>query len=203
MAVPVDAVTITNTGTIITLGDSSHAILAQSVGGGGGLGGDSATTSAAAGTNTQRSVNLSLSLGGSGSLGGNAGAVNVFQSGQIYTVGANSYGILAQSIGGGGGAGGTSVSTPSGGTGNLLQLAVGIGGKGGPGGYAGAVNVVSSGGITTYGDDSYAIIAQSIGGGGGVGGNTVTAAGSRQHAGSLRLASAAPVATAITAALSP
>ncbi len=169
-------VTVANTGTIITYGDSSHAIMAQSVGGGGGLGGDSATTSTA-GTNTQRSVNLSLSLGGSGSLGGNAGAVNVYQTGQIYTVGANAYGILAQSVGGGGGAGGTSVSTP-GGTGNLLQLAIGIGGKGGPGGYAGAVNVVSSGGITTYGDGSYAIIAQSIGGGGGVGADTVTAAGS-------------------------
>ena len=104
--------TVTNTGTIITFGDSSHAIMAQSVGGGGGLGGDSVTTSTPAGTNTQRSVNLTLSLGGSGSLGGNAGAVNVFQNGQIYTVGANSYGILAQSIGGGGGAGGTSVSTP-------------------------------------------------------------------------------------------
>ena len=171
-------VTVTNTGTIITFGDSSHAILAQSVGGGGGLGGDSATTSTAAGTNTQRSVNLSLSLGGSGSLGGNAGAVDVFQNGQIYTVGANAYGILAQSIGGGGGGGGMSVSTPDGGTRNLLQLTVGIGGKGGPGGYAGAVNVVSSGGITTYGDGSYAIIAQSIGGGGGVGGDTVNAAGS-------------------------
>jgi uncharacterized protein YhjY with autotransporter beta-barrel domain len=173
-----DAVSVTNTGTIITLGNSSHAVFAQSVGGGGGMGGDSVTTSAAAGTNTHRSVNLSLSLGGSGSLGGSAGAVNVFQNGQVYTAGANAYGILAQSIGGGGGAGGTSVSTPDGGNGNLLQLTVGIGGKGGPGGHADVVNVLSSGGITTYGDGSYAILAQSIGGGGGVGGDTITTAGS-------------------------
>jgi len=83
-------------GTIATMGDKSHAIFAQSVGGGGGSAGNSGGA---------------VTLGGSGSDGGNGGSVSVFNSGMLVTTGNFSRGIFAQSVGGGGGAGGDSSGT--------------------------------------------------------------------------------------------
>jgi len=146
---------VTNNGSITTHEELSHAIFAESVGGGGGNGG--------------RAGGL-FSVGGSGGSGGNAKAVTVINNGGLYTYKKESYGIFAQSVGGGGGSGGGAVSLAAGG-------GVSLGGKGAAGGYGSSVDVTSSNGssITTIGDRSYGIFAQSVGGGGGDGGFAVTA----------------------------
>ncbi len=82
----------------------------------------------------------------------------------ISTKGENSYGILAESVGGGGGSAGYAVSvsaTPA------FSTSVSLGGTGGGDGGAQNVAVGNSGEITTYDDNSHGILAQSVGGGGG------------------------------------
>ena len=147
-------VDVINRGAIITEGLYSHGIFAESIGGGGGSGG--------------RSAGL-ISIGGSGGGGGDAGIVSVTNEGDIYTIADESYGIFAQSIGGGGGSGGGAISA-----------GVSIGGSGAGGGDGGNVSVDNpeTGSVTTEGDRSYGIFAQSVGGGGGDGGFAITA-GSR------------------------
>ena len=49
-------------------------------------------------------------------------------------------------------------------------MGLGFGGKGGAGGLAGEVMVTAASNISTLGDNSMGILAQSIGGGGGNGG---------------------------------
>ncbi|MGO8738244.1 hypothetical protein [Rhodoblastus sp.] len=160
-----DTVSVTTTGQIATIGDNSAAILAQSIGGGGGNGGGSGGLAA---------------IGGGGGAGGDANTVTVNNSAGISTGGQFSDGIFAQSIGGGGGNGGFAVGVG-------LFVSVGVGGNGGVAGNGGAVCVNSSIGpcsdslgaatptIQTSGDHSTAILAQSIGGGGGNGGWAVSA----------------------------
>ena len=82
--------------------------------------------------------------------------MTVFNSGYVVTDANRSHGILAQSIGGGGGDGAGSGA-----------MFVSLGGDGGSSGHGGAVNVTNTGAFFTSGDDSSAIVAQSIGGGGG------------------------------------
>lgn len=77
---------------ILTTGEFAHGILAQSIGGSGGSAGASG--------------NLLVSLVGKKDNGGSAGTVTVSHAGRIETTGNSSRGIMAQSIGGGGGAGG-------------------------------------------------------------------------------------------------
>jgi hypothetical protein len=101
-----------NNANLVTHGDFSRGILAQSIGGGGGTGGFSAGL---------------IALGGDGAGGGIGGVVTVTASGSIHTFGANSEGILAQSIGGGGGNGGGAAGLAS------------LGGTGGSGGKGGTV----------------------------------------------------------------
>jgi hypothetical protein len=151
---------------IDTGGDDAHGIHAQSIGGGGGNGG-----LAIAGTMPSGSpINVSVALGGAGGTGGDAGeTVKVTTSADttIDTAGARSHGIAAQSIGGGGGNGGTSLA---GSVGSGLSVAVSIGGSGGAAGNAKTVIVDNSATITTLGDLSAGIFTQSVGGGGGSGG---------------------------------
>ena len=89
-----------NTGNLTTNGDFSNGILAQSVGGGGGNGGVAVAAGAFA----------AVGVGGSGGAGGAGGEVDVDNRANIRTAGAQSHGILAQSVGGGGGNGGMSVT---------------------------------------------------------------------------------------------
>ncbi|QPM90508.1 autotransporter outer membrane beta-barrel domain-containing protein [Pseudooceanicola algae] len=141
------AVTITSSGEIRTYGLDARGILAQSLGGTGGRGADANGVLAAE--------------GGTGYKGGNAGNVVVTQgAGSITTSGDNAQGILAQSIAGGGGAGGR-------GDGSLFSAS---GGDGAEPSNAGTVAVTNNGLITTDGETSFGLVAQSIGGGGGVGG---------------------------------
>jgi len=152
-------------GTILTEGDAAHGIVAQSIGGGGGNG--SSVLSVQTGVVTKDSIIASLNLGGMGGSGNKAGRVDVENTGVIYTQGADAYGILAQSVGGGGGNGGLSIAANA-----ILNPKAGsamasVGGFGGSGGDSGRVHVINSGTILTEGANAHGIVAQSIGGGGG------------------------------------
>lgn len=156
-------VEVRHAGRLLTQGSQSTAIVAQSIGGGGGA------ASAARNSADEGDVSLTLAIGGSGGSGGNGGAVQVTQSGVIQTQGDHAHGILAQSVGGGGGLG--SVNT-AGNSESDISLGGAFGGSGGGQGHGRSVSVVNSGSIATSGQDSYAILAQSVGGGGGgAGGN--------------------------------
>ncbi|QHE92594.1 autotransporter outer membrane beta-barrel domain-containing protein [Pandoraea fibrosis] len=148
-----------NSGVIATTGDQSGGMLVQSVGGGGGYGGDANAVG----------VIFSVATGGRGGPGGGGGHVSIEQMGDISTTGADSSGILVQSIGGGGGAGGSSTSAA---VGVGLGLAVSHGGAGGGGGNGGEVyaTLYDESTVTTSGVMSSGLVAQSLGGGGGNGG---------------------------------
>lgn len=149
-------VDVTNHGHIITLGSLSHAIVGQSIGGGGGMGGDAAI--AAGGT-------IDASVGGKGSAAGDGNIVTIANTGDITTFGSLSFGIMGQSIGGGGGMGGSAASESKG------KIIAHVGGQGGASGNGALVHITNEGHITTAGFMSHGIFAQSVGGGGGVGGN--------------------------------
>jgi uncharacterized protein YhjY with autotransporter beta-barrel domain len=137
-------ITLDTASSISTWSTDASGIVAQSLSGGGG------NSNWATGLNT---------TGGSGGAGGNAGNVTVTNNGSISTIGTTARGILAQSMPGAGGAGGAT--------------GVGFDGNGGSGassGTAGTVAVQNNGSITTFGANAEGILAQSIGGSGGAGG---------------------------------
>jgi len=136
---------------ITTYGDRSSGILAQSIGGGGGVG----WVSVAGGVQAN---NAKLTLGGQNGGSGDGGLVTIQNLSGIWVGGNGSYGILAQSIGGGGGLGYNAALTPS--------SKVILGGAANTSGNGGQVAVNNSGSITTGAAGGYGIIAQSIGGGG-------------------------------------
>ena len=158
-------------------GDHSPGVLAQSIGGGGGSGGHAVSMAHA---NGLVAVAVSVSKGGQGGAGGDGADVTVSTEGNtsIVTGGRAAGGIVAQSIGGGGGSGGT-VNSQSDSTGIIsANVSVAMGAAGGSGGSSGHVQVSHGGGaITTYGMHSTGIVAQSIAGGGGNGGNIVDGVG--------------------------
>ena len=136
-------VTVTNNGVIDVSGNAAYGIYAQSVGGGGG----SLSSTAA----------MSASLGGSGGAGGNSGNITITnaEGADVITRGDNAAGVFALTIGGGGGDIGSS------------QNSLSLGASGGKGGNAGNISITNNGNITTFGDGSYGVVAQSIAGGGG------------------------------------
>ena len=160
-----NTVEVGNTGAITTGGERAYGIEVQSIGGGGGNAG-----SATAGTQgtTGSTFSANVAVGGAGGSGGDGGSVTVYSSGPITTTGYNAYGILAQSIGGGGGVGADGSVNSS----TSISLGVGTTGNGGSAGGGNNVSVSTAvgGTIATAGDDAAAILAQSIGGGGGVAG---------------------------------
>jgi uncharacterized protein with beta-barrel porin domain len=150
-----NTVAVNNSGQIITTGKGAIGIFAQSIGGGGGNGATATATSAS-------DNSVAIAVGGRGGAGGKGGDVIVNVTGSITTSGDQANGVFAQSVGGGGGYG----SDASGKAGGGLA----VGGNGGSGGDGGNVTVIRTGTITTTGRDSTAIIAQSVGGGGGFAG---------------------------------
>jgi len=164
-------VQVTTVGQIYTGGVGANGLFAQSVGGKGGDGGFSFAATLSAG---DTAVNASVSLGGDGGSGGFSGEVDVTNHAAIETDGAEARGIFAQSLGGGGGDGGLSVSGDIATSSNAKQISVSIGGSGGGGNDGGKVVVFSDGAISTFGDNSIALEAQSLGGGGGDGGLSVS-----------------------------
>ena len=153
------AVTVDNFGAITTLQALSYGVMAQSVGGGGGMGGLGAGEH-------DTPTSFSLSIGGRGGSSGDGGAVAVHQTGDVITFGGGAIGVLAQSVGGGGGIGGSAEESTWG--------SINLGGEGGSGGDGGAVFVSVDGNIATEGDFAHGVFAQSVGGGGGLGGNIET-----------------------------
>ncbi|USG61967.1 autotransporter outer membrane beta-barrel domain-containing protein [Sneathiella marina] len=156
---------------IHTEGDGAYGLLAQSIGGGGGDGGFSFAAELGFVNSDSSTTNIGVSIGGNGETGGAASTVEIINSTAVVTLGNDAYGILAQSVGGGGGSGGLSIS----GSVNLStdpsnNLNVAIGGEGKSGNIAAKVTVENDGNVTTIGDRSRGILAQSVGGSGGVGG---------------------------------
>lgn len=163
-------VTIYGASHITTSGSNSYGVRAQSIGGGGGNGGYSA-----AGAATIDTLGGAFSVGGAAGDASHAGNTTVTTEGQIVTHGANSGGVLAQSIGGGGGTGGVAGALSlslSGGAGSMS-----IGGSGGMGGNAGTVELMNNADVSTSGDNAVAVMGHSIGGGGGSGGMSISASG--------------------------
>ncbi|WP_130225210.1 hypothetical protein [Bradyrhizobium sp. Leo121] len=154
------SVTVTNWGEISTNGQVATAVFAQSIGGGGGNGGASTVGGGAL------LANMKIASGGSGGVAGDGGAVTVTNgfNGKISTGGASSYGIFAQSIGGGGGQATVGVDR----SGFSLDRPALLAGGNGSRGNGGAVKVTNAGSIVTGGAQSHGIVAQSIGGGGGL-----------------------------------
>ncbi len=156
------SVTLTGTPIVTTLGMAAHGIILQSVGAGGGIGG-AGTSSANAGQS-----DIALEVGGAARSTGHGGTVSLAEGNglRITTAGDNSFGLLAQSIGGGGGLGvaldPTSVS--------LRGTEDSSGGSNRNFGGNLDLNLSGSSAITTSGDGSHGIVAQSIGGGGGIAG---------------------------------
>lgn len=151
--------------TVTTWGEGAAGVIAQSIGGSGGKGGDATKSSGAI---------VNLTIGGTGGLGGHASDATADMRGrrsEVTTHGRHAAGMLIQSIGGGGGSGGA-------GYGITVSLFAGgsasVGGSGGAGGNGGTVNQgwenTNQGSILTFGDESFGIIGQSIGGGGGTAG---------------------------------
>jgi uncharacterized protein with beta-barrel porin domain len=146
------AVTNRAGGTIISNGSSSTAVFAQSVGAGGGSGGF------ATGQSFGGPLSGNVTIGGSRGSAGNGGAVTVANDGLIVINGANSVGIMAQSVGGGGGTAAAGLGSPT----------LALGGSSGTIGNGGNVTVTNTGSIVIAGDNSVGIFAQSVGGGGGL-----------------------------------
>ena len=174
--------------TVVTGGDAV-GILAQSIGAGGGSGG-SADPAASIGKAGQvedwlnppgNSYNADIGVGGSGGVSGDGGGISIANTGGVTTLGTRAHGILAHSIGGGGGSGGAATSssnavflgptTDAEGDGKAGTYSAGItvGGSGGSAGNGGQVGISNQGRIQTAGYGAHAILAQSIGGGGGYG----------------------------------
>jgi hypothetical protein len=167
---------------ISTGGFASHAIHAQSIGGGGGAGGSASSPVG------KRAVSITTGVGGAGGSGNDSRAVSVVSSGRLATTGDQSDGIFVQSIGGGGGVGGNAAAMASifkgfeaGDPNGAASINLSVGGRGGNASAGGAVDIINSGIITTAGERSFGIRAQSIGGGGGDGGAALS--GRRQVAG--------------------
>ena len=153
------ATTVTHTGDILTSGRQSVGLSAQSIGGGGG----NAALNVVLPVN-RKSTNVNVAVGGGPSAGGTGDSVSVTHNGAITTEGMASDAIFAQSVGGGGGDTKLNIALDLFAT---NQLGISVGREGGTGGDAGNVTVVSNGVLTTTGEDSSGVTAQSVGGGGG------------------------------------
>lgn len=157
------SVTVANTGgSIATNGALSFGMLAQSVGGGGGL----VMVDNGAGPAANPA---NLTFGSNTPMVGAGGSVTVTQDvgGSIVTAGTNSHGIVAQSIGGGGGIAGLATRP-----GLATLKAVGTPAAGGDGD---TVSLSIAGTVATSGNGAAGILAQSVGGGGGLAGDQSSA----------------------------
>ena len=178
-------INVTNSGLVTTAGDAAIGVVAQSVGGGGGTGGDATAVSFASGPQSNIAISASVAVGGSGGTGGTGGQVTMGNEGLIVTLGQDAHGLLAHSVGGGGGVGGAGdASGTADATKGSVAVSIAVGGTGGTGGHGGVVSQTNGGSVVTSGDAAHGMVAQSVGGGGGMaGGGTATASG-----GSLALA---------------
>ena len=163
-------VTLEKTGKIVTAGDWSSGIFAQSVGGGGGKGGSAFATGTGWVDPTHFNLNTNVALGGAGGAGADGGGVTAnLNGGSVSTSGFGAAGILAQSVGGGGGHG----ADGSDGFVGTLSLGGAAGGGAGGGGEGGDVTLNTASSPTTLstkGEAAFGVMLQSVGGGGGLAG---------------------------------
>lgn len=151
---------------LLTNGNDAHGMIAQSIGGGGGTGGVGSATSSDSGDDTDDSGHaIELAVGGKSGSSGDGGAVSINLGANTTIFGDRSFGMLAQSVGAGGGLGGAGSAD------NLASVS--LGGAAGVAGNGDTVSILqSSGFIRTHGLGGHGIVAQSVGGGGGVAGDT-------------------------------
>jgi len=132
-------------GDTATEGSLSPGLVVQSIGAGGG---DARI----------RGVDeVDVTFGGTAGASGDGGDLVLDHTGDIFTAGALSHGVVLQSIGGGGGL----VLTDTGGEGLTWNLRTKNAGSGGD------ITFRQAGDIVTAGDGAIAVLAQSLGGGGG------------------------------------
>ncbi|WP_309383281.1 beta strand repeat-containing protein [Cerasicoccus frondis] len=154
---------------ISTEGVRAYGILAHSISGGGGTGGSANASSNAALLpvvlhRDYASFSINVSVGGLGGSSQTGGVVTVDNHSLVETSGYASHGIVAQSIGGGGGVGADgSLDTTT-----TLNLGFIVDRGSGASGHGGEVHVTQDATVTTTGHNSYGVLAQSIGGGGGI-----------------------------------
>ena len=154
-------VSLTNANTISTLGAGAAGLSAQSIGGGGGTEGVTGDVNFGAGVGV-----WSVNTGGSGASGGAGQAVTLNNSATLTTVGDNAFGLMTQSIGGGGGDGAMSVGVASG---SARGISLVVGGAQAGSNSGGAIDIATStGAVGTSGQLATGVLVQSIGGGGGV-----------------------------------
>ncbi|MFN7899409.1 MAG: autotransporter domain-containing protein, partial [Synechococcaceae cyanobacterium] len=154
-----DAVTIANSGTVVTAGYGAIGLLAQSIGGGGGF--------VSGGYNTISNASMLTNQVGQSYATGGAVAVTLGSSASISTSGDGAWALLAQSIGGGGGFLGDPslpLLTP---VSNSVPF---VSNKDNHYANGGTVTLNLAGAISTTGTNAHGVVAQSIGGGGGVAG---------------------------------
>jgi len=164
-------------GNVTTHGVGSYGALFQSLGGAGGNGALNVTGGISITKGDATSGGASIGIGGFGGGGGDGKKVTADVRGLYQTDGANSNGVVAQSVGGGGGNGGMNISgtinVSTQGTGG--GFAFGLGGFGGDGGTSGEVILTRVGQTITRQSNSNGVVAQSVGGGGGLGGLNISA----------------------------
>ena len=164
---------VTNSGAIASYGFRSMGIVAQSMGGHGGMGGmaiGATVASNLSSTTVSSQPTTAITLGGTGGAGGIGGSATISHSGaSVLTVGPFSTGLFAQSIGGDGGIGGMGISAAS----DPFSVNTTLGGNGGSGALGGAATVTASGPVNTSGSQSNGVMAQSIGGNGGMSGLSI------------------------------
>ncbi len=161
-------VNVDNTGSVFTGGEDSPAVLLQSISGGGGRA-------------DQYYGNVQLGLtGNGGSLSAQSGNTSLLNNAvEIRTTGNSSPALVAQSIGGGGGFVGEQIGSIVGldwigrlGSGKFTrdQNGVAVSDVSGDILNAGSVDVLNTSLISTQGNVSPGLVAQSVGGGGGYAG---------------------------------
>ncbi|WP_213958845.1 autotransporter outer membrane beta-barrel domain-containing protein [Variovorax sp. dw_954] len=157
-----------NFGILSTSGDHAKGMMAQAVGGGGGDGGSAASMTVSG------PLNVTVAVGGAGGASGNGGDVTSTNNGQVLTSGSDAYGVIAQSISNGGGNGGMSKADALQINGNTpaISIDISVGGKGGSGGSSGNATATNNSLIFTSGAGANGLVAQSIAGGGGNGGQS-------------------------------
>jgi hypothetical protein len=158
---------VTNNSLITTGGFRAHGVTAQSMGGHGGMGGIALGATLSQPSNASSTVSLGGS-GGHGGSGGEATATNNYGA-SISSTGPFSAGLIAQSLGGDGGIGGIGIGIAT----SIISPSVTLGGSGGDGADAGNATATSNGSISTSGLNSIGMLAQSIGGNGGLSGVTI------------------------------
>lgn len=118
---------------------------------------------------TDLTIDVGGGAGGKGGSGGNGGSVNIDSAGSLVTRGALAHGIFGQSVGGGVGGGAAPVTANDQLHDNIIESAISVGGSGGSGGDGRTVTIANNtgGDIETFGDLTFSIFLQSVGGGGG------------------------------------